>query len=99
MAHIVGYDTSEMAKISSGLLDDVNDFKTNSIDKFFDAMNTEIGADSSHLAWYGDQAKEFIEKSLEPKRAEFKTACDNVVSYAENLGSQARAWDSFEAGK
>ena len=95
---IVGYGTGEMNRIANSLLDDVSDFKTNSIDKFFDAMNNEIGENESHLAWYGDQAKEFIEKTLEPKRKEFKTACDNVVSYAENLGSQARAWDAFEQG-
>lgn len=99
MAHIVGYNTEDMHAISNALLQDVNDFKKNCIDNFFDTMNSEIGADASHLTWYGDQAKEFIEKSLEPKRIEFKTACDNIVSYAENLGSQARAWDSFEAGK
>lgn len=99
MSNVVRYNTDAMSNVANQMRDSIDEFKLNSMKKFFEEMSQEIGFDASHRTWNGELAQAYIEKSINPKKVEFENACNSVVSYAENLASQAQAWDNFETGK
>ena len=98
MGNVVRYDTDAMTNVANQMRDSIDSFKTNSINKFFEEMSQELGLDPSHKTWNGELAQAYIEKSINPKKAEFDNACNSVISYASNLATQAKSWDTFERG-
>lgn len=98
MSTFVRYDTERMNQIARKLEEEVRSFQIDSIDKFFQEMANQIGSDESHGTWNGELAEKFISECIEPKRSEFKAACDNCIMFANNLAGQAKSWNDFETG-
>ena len=93
----VRVDTEGMAKVAAQI-----DFAANVVDKtiehLYTKINAEIGEDAGHPAWYGPQAAKFAE-NVNAKKDDFKIAVSNIRSCADNLSSQASAWNTFEGSE
>ena len=95
----VSYNTDGINTLAAQLHESVETFKKEKVNKFFDTMADEIGYDETHKTWNGDLARDFMDITVNPKKQEFEAACNNIISYADNLASQAKSWSSFEDGQ
>ena len=92
----VRYNTSDMQKIANDMRVSVSEFQRTSVAKFFNEMEKQVGLNESHTTWNGEQAEDFMQKTVRPRKTDINNVCRNVISYATNLASQAKTWDNFE---
>jgi hypothetical protein len=67
-------------------------------DTFFEVVHNQIGEDETHTTWYGPNANKFITE-FDKTAEEFNKAYGNIISMANNLESQANAWNAFEGNR
>ena len=98
MGEVIGvrYNTSDMQKIANDMRISVSEFQRTSVAKFFNEMEKQVGLNESHATWNGEQAEDFMQKTVRPRKTDINNVCRNVISYATNLASQAKTWDNFE---
>ena len=91
----VEFDGQKMTGVAEGMESDIKKLQ----DTFNDAMSnieTEIGReDTGNRAWFGAKAERFLEK-VKAEAPAFDTIHENVKVTAQDLKSQAQAWQDFE---
>lgn len=95
MGNIVSQNSSTMIAIAQEIESRANEYLARK-NEIFDEMRTKLAAEESGTsAWWGPQAALFLE-NFEKKEQVFENAYKNIVSMANNLEAQARAWENFE---
>ena len=97
MSQGVMVDTEGMARVAAEIESAAAAIEK-SIDYLYKKIEAEVGEGSGHTAWYGPQAAKFAE-SVNAKKDDFQIAVNNIRSCADNLSSQASAWNTFEGSE